>query len=163
MTWLDYAVLGVAVISVGWGIWHGLVREVISLGGWVLAFLAANLFAGPLGELLPDSIPHAELKVLIGFVAIFIVVLAVATMAGVLLSRMLKKVGLGTLDRTLGGVFGLVRAVVIAVAFALVAGLTRLPLAPMWKDSYSGPPLGRTAIQLKPWLPPALAERLRYH
>ena len=56
MTWLDYAVLGVMGISIAWGIWRGLVREVISLAGWVIAFLAANLFAGPLAETLPASI-----------------------------------------------------------------------------------------------------------
>ena len=56
MTWIDYAVFGVMGLSIGWGIWRGLVREVISLAGWVIAFLAANLFAAPLAETLPASI-----------------------------------------------------------------------------------------------------------
>lgn len=163
MTWLDYAVLGVTALSVIWGIWHGFTREVISLAGWVLAFLAANLLAAPIGALLPDSLPHEELKVLLAFVTVFIAVLMVTTLAGVALSRALKAVGLGGVDRTLGGVFGLVRALVIALAFALVAGLTTLPQRPLWRESASGPVLGRTAVQLKPWLPPALANRLRYH
>lgn len=163
MTWLDYAAVGVTVLSIAWGIWHGLVREVISLGGWVLAFVAANLFADPLGGLLPDSIPHAELKVLLAFVLIFILVLTATTLAGVALSRMLKAVGLANLDRTLGGVFGLVRAIVIALAFGVLAGLTGLPQEPPWRQSVTGPVLERTIVQLKPWLPPALAGRLRYH
>ena len=53
MTWLDYAALGVVAVSVAWGIWRGLVREVISVAGWVLAFLAANVLGVPLGEALP--------------------------------------------------------------------------------------------------------------
>src|SRR5439155_12291101 len=56
MNGLDYAVLGVFALSIGWGIWRGLVREVMSLVGWVIAFLAANLFGGPLAEVLPASI-----------------------------------------------------------------------------------------------------------
>lgn len=163
MSWLDLAVLGVTVISVAWGVWHGLVREVISLGGWVLAFLAANALATPLGELLPESIPHAELRVLLAFVLVFIAVLTVSALAAAALSRMLKAVGLGNLDRTLGGLFGFARAVVLALAFGLVAGLTELPAKPLWRDSASGPMLERTLVQLKPWLPPALAARLRYH
>ncbi len=163
MSWLDYAVLGVTLLSVAWGLWRGLVREVISLAGWVLAFLAANLFAAPLAEALPRSIPQPEVRVIVAFVAIFVVTLTLATLAAVLLSRALKAAGLAGLDRTLGGLFGLARAVLILLAFALVAGLTSLPRQPVWQASWSGPVLGRTVNELKPWLPPALAARLRYH
>jgi membrane protein required for colicin V production len=162
MTWLDYAVLGVMAVSTVWGVWRGLVREVISLAGWVIAFLAANLFAGPLAEALPQSIPRSELRMLVAFVAIFIVTLTVTTLAALLLSKMLKAVGLGGLDRTLGGMFGVARGLLIVMAFALLAGLTSLPLRPVWKESSTGPILGRAALMLKPWLPPALTERLRY-
>lgn len=163
MTWLDSAVLGVVVLSVAWGLWRGLVREVISLAGWVIAFLAANLFSAPLAEALPQSIPQPELRVIVAFVAIFVVTLTLATLAAVLLSKALKAVGLGGLDRTLGGLFGVARALLIVLAFAVVAGLTSLPRQPVWKASWSGPVLGRTVNELKPWLPPALAGRLRYH
>lgn len=163
MTWLDYAVLGVMAISIGWGAWRGLAREVISLTGWVIAFLAANLLAAPLAEALPQSIPQPELRLVIAFVAIFLVVMTLTTLAGLLLSKILKAAGLGGLDRTLGGLFGAARGLLIALAFALVAGLTTLPLDPLWKSSFFGPILGRAALQLKPWLPSALAERLRYH
>lgn len=161
MSWLDYAALGVLALSTAWGVWRGLVREVISLAGWILAFLAANLFAPPLAEALPIAQP--DLRVIVAFVAIFIVTLTLATLAALLLSRALKAAGLAGLDRTLGGLFGVARALLIALAFALVAGLTSLPQHPVWKGSVTGPMLGRTAIQLKPWLPPALAQRLRYH
>jgi len=163
MTWIDYAVLVVTAISVVWGAWRGLVREVISLGGWVMAFLAANLLAGPLGEALPESIARPELRVLLAFVGIFIVTLAVSTLVGVLLARLLKAAGLDGLDRVLGALFGVARALLILLAFALLAGLTRLPGDPAWTQSVSGPLLMRAAMAAKPWLPPALASRLRYH
>ena len=162
MSALDYVVIGVLVLSILWGIWRGLVREVISLAGWVLAFLAANLFAAPLAQALPQSISQPDVRVIIAFVAIFVVTLTLATLAALMLSKALKAAGLAGLDRTLGGLFGVARALLIGVAFALVAGLTSLPQHPIWKASVSGPMLGRTAIQLKPWLPPALADRLRY-
>jgi membrane protein required for colicin V production len=163
MTWLDYAVLGVMAVSTAWGIWRGLVREVISLTGWIIAFLVANLLAGPLGERLPESLATPELRVLIAFVGIFILMLAVTTLAGLLLSKILKAVGLGGLDRTLGGVFGLARGLLIVLAFALLAGLTSLPRHAVWTQSASRNLLEQSAIALKPWLPPAFAERLRYH
>jgi membrane protein required for colicin V production len=163
MIWLDYAVLGVIGLSVAWGAWRGLVREVMSLAGWMIAFLAANLFAAPLAETLPRSISPPELRVLVAFVGVFVLSLAVASLAGLVLAKMVRSVGLGGLDRTLGGLFGVARGVVIVLAFTLLAGLTRLPLDPMWKESVSGPLLGRVALALKPWLPPAFGDRLRYH
>ncbi len=163
MTWLDYAVLGVLVVSVGWGLWRGLVREVVSLAAWVIAFLAANLFAGPLSEHVPDSVSRPEFRVLLAYVAIFIAALVLTSLGGLLLSKILQAVGLGGVDRALGALFGVARAVLVLVALALAAGLTGLPRDSQWRESVSGPYLESAALGLKPWLPPALAERLRYH
>jgi membrane protein required for colicin V production len=162
MTWLDYAVLVVLAASILWGVWRGLVHEVVSVASWVLAFLAANMFAGAMGDLLPASMAP-EVRVLVSFVVVFIVVLIACTIVGHLLSKMMKVAGLGPLDRTLGGVFGLARALVILLAFALVAGLTALPRQPTWRNSVSGEPLSKGALALRPWLPKSFADRLRYH
>ena len=71
MTWLDYTVIAVLVVSVAWGAWRGLVHEVFSLAGWIMAFLAGNLFAAPLSELLPAAM-RPELRVIVAFVTIFV-------------------------------------------------------------------------------------------
>lgn len=163
MTWLDYAALALLAASILWGVWRGLVREVISVAAWVLAFLAANLFAGPLGEQLPKALPTPEIRVLVAFIAVFVATLAVGTLFGLLLSRLAKVAGLGGLDRALGGVFGLARALVILLAFALLAGLTALPRQPVWRNSVCGGPLAQAALALRPWLPRTFAGRLRYH
>jgi membrane protein required for colicin V production len=163
MTWLDYAVIGVIIVSIAWGAWRGLVREVVSLAGWVIAFLAANLLAGPAGERLPESIARPELRVLLAFVGVFVVSLIVTTLVGLLLSKIMKAVGLGGLDRSLGAIFGLLRGLLIVVALALLAGLTTFPESTYWKASASAPFLEKISMSLKPWLPPTLSDRLRYH
>jgi membrane protein required for colicin V production len=163
VTWLDYAALTIIVASVLWGIWRGLVREVISVASWVLAFLGANLFAGPLGETLPKALPSPEIRVLVAFILVFIAILAVCTLLGRVLSKLVKVAGLGELDRSLGGVFGLARALLIVLAFALIAGLTALPRQPAWRNSVSGPLLAQAAQALQPWLPRTFGQRLRYH
>jgi membrane protein required for colicin V production len=163
MTWLDYAVLGVLVLSIGWGIWRGLVREIMSLAGWVIAFLAANLFAAPLAELLPASLSRPEYRSLAAFIAIFLVTLVICTLGAVWLSKVVQAAGLGSLDRVLGALFGLLRALLIILAFALAAGFTSLPRKAVWKESLAGSQLAAAATALKPWLPPALADRLKYN
>jgi membrane protein required for colicin V production len=163
MTWLDYAVIVVLTGSIGWGVWRGLVREIMSLAGWVIAFLAANLFAGPVAEVLPETIQRPELRTLVAFVVVFLGVLIVTTAIAVLLGRIMQALGLGSLDRTLGGLFGLLRGLIIIVAFALAAGLTAIPKQAFWRNSASGPALEGAALAIKPWLPPALGERLKYN
>jgi len=71
MSWLDYGIILVLALSVAWGVWHGFIREVISLAGWVVAFFAANAVSGPLGDALPTSIESPEVRVLAAFLAFF--------------------------------------------------------------------------------------------
>ena len=162
MSWLDWAVAGVVAFSVVAGMWRGLVREIIGLAGWVVAFLAANLFAGPLAVHVPEAVQTPELRVLVAFLAVFVGVLVLATLMSVVLSKLVKAVGLGGLDRSLGALFGFARAAILILALSLAAGLTSLPRQPAWRDSATGPWLAAAALALRPWLPPALTERLRY-
>lgn len=159
---LDIGIVAVLVLSVGFGIWRGFVREILSLAGWVLAFLAANAVAAAIGEALPASLASPEVRVLIAFVVVFVITLSAITLAAALLSRLFKAAGLGGVDRTLGGLFGLARGVVILLAITIAAGLTSLPRDPMWKQSVGAGMLTRTVLQLKGWLPPRLERRLRY-
>lgn len=162
MTWLDYAVLGVFAASLVVGAWRGLVREVISILGWVIAFLSANLLAGPLGPAMPQVIPSPELRVAVAFVAVFVGALIATSLVGLLLSKIVNAVGLAGIDRTLGALFGTARAALIVVAAAVLAGLTSAPRQAYWRDSASGPLLAQAVGMLKPLLPQTLTERLRY-
>ncbi len=162
MNWLDYAVIAVLVVSMAWSAMRGVVREIISLGGWIIAFLAANLFAGPLAQHLPQAISPDALRTLVAFIAIFIVALICTALVGVLMARLVSAVGLGALDKGLGALFGIARGAILVMAAVLAAGLTSAPLQPWWKGSMSGEPLKRAALALKPWLPDSFAQRLRY-
>ena len=162
MTWLDYTLIAILLISVIWGALRGVVREIISLGGWVIAFLAANLLAGPLAPHLPEIIAGETLRALAAFVAIFIAALFLTALVGLLLSKMINAVGLGAADKGLGVLFGLARGLILVLVAALLAGLTSAPQQAWWKNSVSGEPLKHAALALKPWLPESFAQRLRY-
>lgn len=162
MTWIDYLVIAVLLLSVAWGAWRGLVHEVLSLTGWVMAFVLANLFAGPLANAFPGAM-RPGLRVPLAYVLVFVGTLVLATIAAAILTRYIRVSVLHSLDRWLGALFGLARGILILIAFAVVAGLSPLPRSPAWTQSATGYSLAQTVIQLKPWLPPALAQRLRYH
>lgn len=162
MTWLDYAVVGVFAVSLVVGAWRGLVREVLSILGWIIAFLAANLLAGPLGPAMPQAIPSPELRVAAAYVAVFVVALIANALLSLLLSKIVKAAGLGGVDRMLGVLFGAARGLLIVLVAALLAGLSSAPRQPFWRDSASGPLLARAAQALTPLLPQTFAERLHY-
>lgn len=162
MTWLDYAVVGVFAVSLVVGAWRGLVREVVSILGWIIAFLAANLLAGPLGSVMPQAIPSPELRIAAAYVAVFAGSLMATALVGLILSKIMKAAGLGGLDRMLGAIFGIARGLLIVLAAALLAGLTSAPRQAFWRDSATGPLLMQAAQALKPLLPQTLTERLRY-
>jgi membrane protein required for colicin V production len=162
MNWLDIGVLVVLVASIAWGVWRGMVHEVLSLGGWILAFFAANLLCDSLASHFPASM-RPEFRTLGAWLAVFLLVLVLTAILTTVLSKAIKAIGLVKLDRWLGALFGLARGVLILVAFALVAGLTPLPRKAVWTDSVMGRPLAETVLQLRPWLPAGLAQRLRYH
>ena len=162
MTWVDYVVIAVLVLSVAWGAWRGLVHEVLSLAGWIMAFLAANLLAAPLSETFPANM-RPEFRVVGAFVLVFVGTLVLTTLLTALVTKFVRVSVLQSLDRWLGALFGLLRGLVLVVALAMIAGLTPLPRMPEWTNSATGYSLAQTVIQLKQWMPPALGSRLKYN
>jgi membrane protein required for colicin V production len=111
---------------------------------------------------MPQAIPSPELRIAAAYVTVFVGSLIVTMLVGLLLSKIVKAVGLGGVDRMLGAFFGAARGLLIVLATALLAGLTSAPRQPLWLDSASGPMLVQVAQALKPLLPQTFAERLRY-
>jgi membrane protein required for colicin V production len=162
MSWLDIGVIVVLLLSVAWGAWRGFVHEVLSLAGWILAFLAASLLADPLSESFPANM-RPEFRVVGAYLLIFVATLVLTTLLTALITKFIRVSVLQSLDRWLGALFGLLRGLVLIVVFAILAGLTSLPVSADWKNSATGYSLAQTAIQLKQWLPPAFASRLKYN
>lgn len=162
MTWFDYAVIGIVGVSILLSIIHGLVREILSLASWVVAFLVAQTSAVDAAALLPAAISHPSLRLLTAFLAVFVAVLVAMSLLAMALSRLLRTAGLGFADRALGAVFGLVRGLAIVTVAVLLAGLTSLPQQPAWRLAMTSAPLVTLASMVKVWLPYDLAKHINY-
>jgi membrane protein required for colicin V production len=162
MTWFDYAVLAILAVSVLMSLLHGLVRELLALASWIIAFMAAQWLAVDVAPLLPAALSNPSLRLLAAFVVIFLTVLVSMSLLAIFLSRLVKSAGLGGADRMLGAVFGLVRGLAIVTAVVLLAGLTALPRQQEWQRAVLIPPLQALASMVKVWLPYDLAKRISY-
>jgi membrane protein required for colicin V production len=162
MTVFDYAVLIIIGLSILLSVIRGLVREVLALLAWVVAFVTANLFSGDLAALLPEEIPTVELRLLAGFLGVFFVALLLMSLLAMAVSQLVKSAGLGVEDRFLGALFGLARGVLVVLVLVLLGGLTALPKQPVWRDAVLSPPLEAFATQVSRWLPTALSQRIKY-
>jgi membrane protein required for colicin V production len=140
---------------------RGFTRELIALLAWVLGFFAALAFSPIVGAWIPEF-GHPVARYLIAFGAIMIAAIIVGALVAWPLSSVIRKSGLGFVDRFLGALFGIARGAVIVMAFVLVAGITTLPRLDWWQNAALAPALVAAAMSLAPWLPPAWATRLDY-
>jgi membrane protein required for colicin V production len=163
MTLFDYTVLTIVGASVVLSVMRGFTRELIALLGWVAAFVAAMSASGTVAGWLANSISDESLRALTAFVVVFVGTLLLVSIAALLLSQAVRKVGLGVEDRLLGAVFGVARGLLIVMVAVLLAGLTPLPKQPAWVNAMLSPPLEALAGTLKPWLPNVLSRNISYN
>ena len=162
MTIFDYVVLGIFFISIVLSIVRGLVREVLSIAGWVIAFIAASTFVYDFEPYLPPEIGGASLRIIASFILIFIAALIISVLITMLLNALIKNVGLGFIDRTLGAFFGFARALIIVAVLVLIAGLTPLPQQSLWRQAVLSEPLEEVVKYALTWLPVDLSKHISY-
>lgn len=162
MTIFDYLVLVVLASSVIIGIARGLVKEVISLASWVVAYFVANAYGARLAAMLPDAIPGEAARLIVAFIALFIGVRLLMGLVGLAAGALMTATGLTLVDRALGAVFGLGRAVIIILAIVTVCGMTAIPRQAFWQEAQLRPAVEASARAVKPYLPEALARHVRY-
>ena len=132
MTWVDLVVLAVLAVSALLAFARGLVREILGLGAWVGAALAASWG-------LPAARPHAQAMLgnsawvdPVTFGVLFLITLIILIIVSRAISRIVRASPLGGVDRTLGLVFGLARGAALVVLAYIVTGMV-LPID-RWPD-----------------------------
>ncbi|HWN98404.1 MAG TPA: CvpA family protein [Blastocatellia bacterium] len=129
MTVLDYFVLIVVVASVASGATRGILKGIISVASSLAGLvLAAQFYAYA-------AIPFAAMKAtaqwssLLGFVTVFVAVLAAGSLLTLWLRSRLKRARLTWVDHLMGAGFGLLRGWLICSAIYLA--LTAFPVRPV--------------------------------
>jgi membrane protein required for colicin V production len=162
---LDLAVGAILLISALIAFVRGFVHEVLSIAAWIGA-VAAVIYGFPFVQ------PHARGLIPINWAAdaaaavgIFLVVLLILSIVTHAVARAIQKSALGNLDRSLGFIFGIARAIVIlAVGLIITDWLTERE-RPQWVESAKTLPViemaaeGLISVLPPSFMPPVLAPR----
>ena len=155
--WIDIALLAVFLLSVLVGLWRGFVFEIVSLLGWLVAFIIANS-AGPLlAEFIPLGSAESPLRLWIAYAVVFVLVLITCTLLARMLRALVSATPLSFIDRLLGGAFGVARGALILVVLGTLVMLSPYATSTPWKNSHGALWLGLALEGLKPVLPQSLS------
>lgn len=162
MTIFDYLVLFVLIASVVISTMRGLVREMLSLLGWIVSFIVANAYGESLAGLLPNMIPGHIARLIVAFLVLFIGVRLLMMLLAMAIDAVIKASGLSLADRGLGGLFGLARGLVLVLAGVLLCGMTAIPQQAFWKDALLSPLAETAARTVKPYLPGQVGQHVKF-
>ncbi len=135
LIWLDYVLVGVILISMLIGVLRGLVKEVMSLLGWVLAGWTALQFSNEFALLLENFISHDGLRFALAFIGLFVGVLVVSMLVNHLVTKLIHLSGLKGIDRLLGSLFGALRGALLVVVIVLLGGISPMAAEAAWSNS----------------------------
>jgi membrane protein required for colicin V production len=160
LAWVDWVLLAVLALSVLVGASRGLIFELMSLAGWLVAYFAAVWFAPEAARHLPVGAPGSGLNHSVALVLCFAAALVLWGLLARLVRMLIKATPLTVPDRLLGAAFGALRGFVVLIVVTTVVALTPAAQSPLWKGSVGAQVLAATVKGLKPLLPAPLAQWL---
>lgn len=162
MSSTDWILLALLAASMLLGALRGLVYEVLSVMGWIAAFLLAQWFAPTVSEKLPMQGSGETLRFAAAFVLVFIASVFAAGLISALMKKLISAVGLRPVDRILGAMFGAFRGLILLLALSVVVHMTALHESDWWLESKGGPMLMTLLKGLRPMLPEKFGAFLPY-
>ena len=152
MTAADWIIVVVVLVSTVQAAASGFFQEAFGIAGLVFGYVVAAWQYHRLGAWFGNYLKSPELADSAGFIAIFLLVMILAGLAGRIARWTVKKTGLSFLDRLLGGVLGFARGCLM-VAIVLMSMTVFTPASRWLSGSQLAPyflVVGRAAIWVAP-------------
>lgn len=162
MTGFDFIVLAVVGASCVLGLLRGLLKEVLSLIAYILAFLAAVWWGPSVSMALDTYIDNALMRTAAAYGLVFLMALLVVGMVNLGAGLLIQKTGLTPADHGLGMLFGLLRGLLLVLVLVVLAGYTELPRETWWQEARFSGAAVRGVQTIKSFMPPSLASWLPY-
>ena len=120
---VDIVILIITVLSSAFGLWRGLIKEVLSLLTWIAALLVSRVYSEPLAGLMTGMIENDGIRYVSAFAILFVIVMMFGTFLNFLMAKLLNVTGLKLADRLLGAGFGVARGVIIVLVIMFITSM----------------------------------------
>ncbi|MBR9878526.1 MAG: CvpA family protein [Gammaproteobacteria bacterium] len=135
VTWVDWVFVAVLAVAVAAGFVRGLVREALGLASWIVALLAARMFAEPVAEVLGNWIDSPDGRLIVAFILIIVITILLGGILIRMIQAAVEWAGAGFLNRLTGALFGGVKAAAVLTLVTLLIGFTPLDQLTAWQDA----------------------------
>ncbi len=148
-SYVDLAVVLIVLVSMGYAIYRGFVAETLTVFAWVAAAFAALYFG-------PYIAPHAHkliapdwIGTAASYLVVFLLVLIPLSFTSFRFAQNVHNSPVGALDRTLGGIFGVVRGLaIVGIAYIVFSAFVPVPEQPEWMDEAGTLPVIQSSAEV---------------
>lgn len=150
----DMLAFGAIAACILMSLMRGVIAEISSLLTWIVAFGVARWFAVPFAGIAFASVEPQALGVVMAFMMLFVLAWFGQRFMRSLLTAGVSAIGLGGVNRLLGGMFGALKGVLLVTLAVMVCSYTDLPQTEDWQASVSIPFFETLAQEVvMPYLP----------
>jgi len=130
-TFVDLLVVGVVLVSAVYAGYRGLVSETLSIFAWAAAAFATLWFGPAVTPFARGMVSSPILASVVAYAIVFLAVLIPLSFLSFRFSAQVQRSQVGTLDRVLGGAFGVVRGLaIIGFAYLILASFVKFENQP---------------------------------
>ena len=119
MNWLDILLIILLIASAIGGLITGLIKTVFSLVGLIVGIILAGHFYVPFSAYL-GFIPTEKGPLIAAFIIIFLAVMIIATILGILFTKLISAMLLGWINRLGGAVLGVFLGAIFLASFLVI-------------------------------------------
>ncbi len=121
MIYIDLIVIVVLVYAFLKGFSNGLVNELASFLGLLIGAIISYSFSDDLSKIIDDYVEiDGQILNILSFILLFILTSFLFTIAGKYMTKLIKYISLGTINRLLGGIFSSLKFLIIIVSISMV-------------------------------------------
>jgi membrane protein required for colicin V production len=153
LPWIDIVIIVFFTISILIGVYRGFVKEVLSVASWGLAAFMAFRFGEQASVYVKPYVSQQPLDLAIAYVAVFLVTLIGFSVVSHIVSKIFESSGMTGIDRSIGSLFGALRAAAIVVVLILVGRFMAMDNQQWWMDSWFIPYFEPLVVWFKTYLP----------
>jgi membrane protein required for colicin V production len=132
---VDWILVVTLLVSILIGVLRGFTREILGLATWIAALIGALVLAPHVVPMLEHQVSVPSLRIPAAYALVFLAFMVVGSVITYIVASVVRKSLLSGVDRMVGGGFGAMRGVLMAVMMVWLVGMTPARQDPWWKES----------------------------